>query len=251
MKRITRKFGLFIVSLLSIGLLACTSENSFKNEDHEQTREGDWTRWYPYYFMSFRYIVSFHPISSDNRYNNDKKPDREILFVLDNSTPAPAHKVIPVPEEKYDEIRKELGDTVKFLMTDAQPGGFAYIHDFTNVNLTSNLDYEGVPAGESLNSIVNFTYKTCMPWIKARHYDNNGVQTREPVYSNITIPLNELKLADFNACNPCGKITFPSAPVSGQQFTIEFNGGTRKVTSVFTIPPQTEEDWDWSQNYYN
>jgi len=171
--------------------------------------------------------------------------------VLDDYS-APDRKAIAVPDDEYVVIRKALGDTIMFCHTDAEPGGIAYINDFTNVSLISDRDYEGVPAGESLASIVDFTYTTCVPWIRLKHYNGKGeIDHYTPIYNTVTCKLSDLILTDFNGCSRCGKVTFPTAPNPEQHFTIVFSGESRKVTSTFTIPPVLDDtDFDWGMYYY-
>ena len=232
----------FAIVLLGLSL-ACSCEQSIteeQEEKHDKVIVNGGAFWRPNYFVRFQYLVSMLPLSSTS------SPNTEVYFVL---TDVKNRKQIIVPEEKYDSIRVALGDTIRYLASDAYAPGGGFVHDYSEIVLTSDGAYEGIPAGESLNSLVDYTYETVMPWIHKTQVNTNG--RRDPEYSKVTCRLNELDLKDLNGCEMRSKLTFPSAPSPEQSFILLLKGDTRNASVSFTVPQPDDESTPFLRYYFS
>lgn len=219
-----------IILLIAAAMMVCYCNQIPSDKAPEEDEVDGWAAWEPYFFASFKYIIRVAHLRPKERAN------REVVIYFDDIKGV---QRIEVPREKYDSIRIALGDTIPFLHSDADPPGIGCIHDYDEITLTSNSEYEGVPAGESLNSLVDFFYETPIPWLQTdRFVDSNGKvkHTYDPEYSRITCRMDELDPGDLNGCYYKCKLIFPTEPDPEQSFTLSFRGPVRKASTTFTVP---------------
>ena len=164
-----------------------------------------------------------------------KDEKREIVWSFaTNGKNGYENRQITIPEEEYNSIRQHLGDTIQYYHTNTNPAEAAFVRDFTQISLSSDKEYAGIAAGESLNALVEISYVTCLPWIQSKHQDENG-RICPPVHSVFQCPIAELNPESLDGSLAVGKLIFPYAPDAGQQFTIVFNGGAINISESFSF----------------
>lgn len=190
---------------------------------------GDEAEYVPYYFEYFRNMIALEVTP---------KSDVQLDWYFANKTGySGIDAAIDVPKEDYDRIRQELGDTHPFFMSDATPTGTAFIRDFTEILVTSDSDYCGIAAGESLNSKVIISYITCLPWVQS-NYNGGWEGSWTPQDTNVECPLNEFDPRDLDGSYGKGYLKFIATPAPEQQFIIEFSGGSQPISKTFCLTPR-------------
>lgn len=185
---------------------------------------GDGYGYRPYYFESFFKMSNLRVFPSSE---SEREVEWEFLWNSD------------IPREEFDDIRKELGDIYSFCHGDAFPCLSACVNDFSSVTMTSDAEYEGIAGGESLNSVIVFVYRTCLPWVKNKYCDEDGIKVDVPIISEVETPLDALNPKDLDGCLGDGKLVFPSTPAKGQLFKIVFSGGDKTVSKTFCLVPES------------
>lgn len=232
-----KRFFIFIaICCLFIGCDSnSTSQIADDNKLENNIINGGGSQWIEHYFGYFGFLASLTPLSSPTHQNT------EVYFAIRESH-------LKVPEDKYDSIRTALGDTIRFLASDAYPFGGGFINDYEDIILTSDNDYEGIQAGQSLNYLVEFTYESVMPWFNETQHNTNG--RRNPYISKIARNLNELKPDELNGCLMRCKLIFPSAPNKGQGFKFSFRGKKNNCSIDFTVPPEETDASEYYRYYF-
>lgn len=235
---------LFLALLIGAVCACSCNRNSVQTEQNHTEKKEGYGMNLPYFFFGFykMFVLDvFHQGASvedgmlrDRRVSLENA-DREVIWLFrTHGSTGYEGRMIEVPREEYDNIRKQIGDTLLYPHTDAAPPEMAFIRDFTEITLTSDAEYEEIPAGDPLNSIVAIAYVTCLPWIHNKYYDENGDRF-ELTFSTIVSSLADLAPEDLDGSAGIGKLIFPTPPPVGQSFTLLFKGGAAPFSRTFSF----------------